>query len=170
MESLQDTVERLKLENAQLKEKSQELTWQDLYNNVKKSTEAAKAVSFKEYIKSAHPRTFNDMFNEGGDRLTEKRTFNDVYKEYAIKLNESVQVQIDVAAEGREWTRFENLLRKASKYYDFEYSVDMEGPGGGWPCVDLWGNPDGIRKFLIKHYTGGDEQAADEIIATDGEY
>jgi hypothetical protein len=29
--------------------------------------------------KSAHPRTFNEMFNEGGDRLAESGTFDSIY-------------------------------------------------------------------------------------------
>jgi len=108
MESLQDRVKRLEIEKEQLQEKSEVKTWAELYEVARPAMDSK--LSFKEYKKSAHPRTFSEMFGENSqDRLKESGTFNDIYKGH---LREDVDGVSQEEAENEQLTegRMKDML------------------------------------------------------------
>jgi len=62
---------------------SKNSTYEAMYEKIRPAMNTK--LSFKEYKKSAHPRTFNEMFGEGGDRLAENKTYEQIYRQRKLK-------------------------------------------------------------------------------------
>jgi len=79
MESLQYRVKRLETEKRNSLQESVP-TWEDMYDAISKSpkTEVGRIFSMKEF-KESQPRTFTEMFDESGQKLSEKRVFEELY-------------------------------------------------------------------------------------------
>ena len=81
MESLDNQFRRLESEK-RLNETSasSDLSWKDMYEAItKRSPETTKQFNMKEW-QEKQPRTFTEMFNETGEKLSENKTFAQIYE------------------------------------------------------------------------------------------
>ena len=160
-------IKQLEAEINALKEKEDKLTWEKLYSSVKSGSQAASKMSFKEYKKSAHPRTFTEMFNENGDRLKENKTYDEIYGKYQLRENRRLASDIlDMANAALEHIKDEQFVSEtiddiysecqdenSVMCQDICYVIDNEYD---WDDVYDWGLAEkcliSINKIAGKYY------------------
>ena len=78
---------------------------------------------------------------------------------------EMVSVELDVVTD-EEAGPLSEFLAIAKQDYDLSTRVvSEEGPGGGWPVVEISGPSDNVQRFLVAEY-GMDSREANEYIET----
>ena len=69
-------------------------------------------------------------------------------------MNESgmINVELDVAIEygTKEWCEFVHTII----HHDLKYElIEEDGPGGGWPCIEISGQIDDLKKWFFDNYS-----------------
>lgn len=73
-------------------------------------------------------------------------------------------ITLDVAYDESDFAEF---LEEIKSEYTLELTIVNEnGPAGGWPEIKFEGNRENIERFMRDHYSCGDKESDDELIAT----
>lgn len=73
-------------------------------------------------------------------------------------------ITLDVAFDNEE--EFPEFLEEIRKNFELEVTIVNEnGPAGGWPEIKFEGTKENLTRFMREHYSSGDKESDDDLIA-----